>query len=115
MNTGLKLAIVGGGLAYLFRSQIAALFSKTAPASAAAVPAVAPSSSASATASRASKLEQAAGATSLSWDAWAWYWQNAAGLGVISPAQMDGLLNGSDRSQSITALAFAGAAAKEGL
>jgi len=54
-------------------------------------------------------LQAAAGnADALSFDQWAWYWQNAAGLGAISPAQMERIVaaGGGDRTALISAERF---------
>lgn len=108
MNTLLKLGLAGAAVWYLFREQIASLAKTSSTASTAA------GTANQVPANRAAKLKTASGASTLPYDQWSWYWQNAAGLGPITAAQMDSIIGTADRATQITAEEFTAAATAAG-
>ncbi len=122
MNNGIKYVLIGGGLLYLFRSQLASLFSSgtnTAPSSSSTSSSAATSSvpTVASSGTRAAALQAAGGSGNNGLDVWAWYWQNTANLGSITPVQMDSIIAaaGGDRSKAVTASQFAAYAAAAGV
>jgi hypothetical protein len=121
-STALKIALGAAAAWYLFRSQIAAMFSTAPPATAPAAagtqaPATQTPAVSTSTAKSAALKASAGNAARLSFDQWAWYWQNAAQLGTISPEQMERIIaaGGGDRSALITAEQFAAYGSSSGL